>query len=79
MPHTWEKGALGFRVHSGNKLLSHLFRLMLSDSFRGIIWPQVFVLSTVGGGGLLTSQDALKVHGSCLEATAMFLIKDKLV
>ena len=32
-----------------------------------------------GWRGLLTSQDALKVHGSCLEATAVFLIKDKLV
>jgi len=79
MPYTWAKGALGFWVPSGNVQLSHLLRLMLSDSFRGITGPQVFLLSMVGGGGLLTSQDALEVHRSCLETTAMFPLKDKLV
>lgn len=31
-----------------------------------------------GGVGLLTSQHACKVHGSCLETTTMFSIRDEL-
>lgn len=42
------------------------------------VWPGVFVLS-LWVEGLLTSQDAFKVRGSCQGSTAMLLIKDKLV